>query len=396
MKSFNLNSLVSAAGVLSLALTPALGADSTMDLFKVTAGHCMDGSPAAYYFRASSNESTTWVVSMEGGGACYTQPTCEARSRSDLGSSAKYGSTWSPTKPIDAILVGDPAYNPDFASANVVYVPYCSGDTHRGQQNTTSSKTWGFYFSGHLNFKAIVEDIKVKHASSFAKMERILLTGGSAGGIGTFYNADWLASVIPSSATLKAAPLAGWFFAGNYPDQVSQGRAWQPPSNYPDFSAGRATDRSNSTVQTQDLWLPLVPTKCAAAQRPGEESHCSTVHVAYPYIATPLYVMENMYDKDQIEQQGQMPNSATTTESGKAYLRYMGLGMRNSTHVLKKGDGIFLPSCFLHGGGLGVGGSTTIGGHQSGKVLGDWFHDRDVQDVLVLRDSCDAANDGLP
>ena len=63
MKVLNLATVLSAAGILSLASSPgALGADSTMDLFKVTAGHCMDGSPAAYYFRASSNESTTWVI----------------------------------------------------------------------------------------------------------------------------------------------------------------------------------------------------------------------------------------------------------------------------------------------------------------------------------------------
>lgn len=218
-------------------------------------------------------------------------------------------------------------------------------------------------------------------------------------------------------------------FAGNYPDQVSEGRPWQPPSIYPDYTAGRATDRSNSTVQ--DIWLPILPTKCAEAQRPGEESHCGTVHVLYPYIVSPLYVMENMYDSFQVTSSGEMPESAINTESGKAYLRYMGvrcirregkkvgggrgrgrrqdnlspqisrllelqLGMRNSTSVLKEGDGIFLPSCYNHVGGLGVGGSTTIHGHESGKVLGDWFYDREVQDVLVLRDSCDAANDGLP
>ena len=86
-----------------------------------------------------------------------------------------------------AILVGVALQSSTSRSATLTDSIHssCPITTDRGQQNSTSSKTWGFYFSGHLNFKAIVEDIKLKHASSFAKMERILLTGSSAGGIGT-------------------------------------------------------------------------------------------------------------------------------------------------------------------------------------------------------------------
>jgi hypothetical protein len=43
------------------------------------------------------------------------------------------------------------------------------------------------------------------------KAMHVLLSGGSAGGIGTLYNVDYLAAQLPA-ATVKAAPNAGWFF----------------------------------------------------------------------------------------------------------------------------------------------------------------------------------------
>ena len=38
----------------------------------------------------------------------------------------------------------------------------------------------------------------------------MLLTGGSAGGVGTFLNVDWLAKALPQ-AVVKGAPNAGWW-----------------------------------------------------------------------------------------------------------------------------------------------------------------------------------------
>lgn len=368
-------------------------ADSTMSLFKVDAGYCMDGSPAAYYWRASLRNSTTWVISLEGGGACYDQKTCTGRSKGHLGSSKNYSATMEPKS---GVLSADSGVNPDFADANMVYVPYCSSDTHRGTQNESSRSTWGFYFSGHLNLVAIVNDVKSRHPALFSQMRSMLLTGGSAGGIGTIYNADWLSSVIPSTVTFKAAPLAGWFFAGNYPDQASAGHAWAPPSLYSDFTKGNPTDPTLRSSVVAALWKPIQPDACTTAQRPGEEYHCSTVHVAYHYVNTPMYIMENMYDTNQLEAQGGLPHTDINTEAGKAYIRYFGRGMRNSTALLKPGDGIFLASCLDHGGGLGVGGMTSIGGEFSGKVLGDWFFGRRMNAGLTLRDTCDATHGELP
>merc|ERR1712176_834988 len=71
--------------------------------------------------------------------------------------------------------------------------------------------------------------------------------------------------------------------------------------------------------------------------------------------------------------------------------------MRNSTHQVvehplgKKGDGLFLPSCFLHGT---LYTETKLSGFSALEGLGDWFFGRGkVPRVLV--DNC-KMQDGLP
>ena len=123
------SSLLLALFGISAIINPAHAAvNSTMTLTKVPAGRCMDGTPAAYYFRASpSGAAGLWVMSLEGGGGCHDQVKCTQRSKTALGSSKSYKDAIQPNK---GWMSADPALNPDFHDANLVYVPYCSSDTH--------------------------------------------------------------------------------------------------------------------------------------------------------------------------------------------------------------------------------------------------------------------------
>ena len=68
----------------------------------------------------------------------------------------------------------------------------------------------GLYFSGHLVFTHVIQHLTAN--LSFADAQNILLTGVSAGGLGTFMNANWLHEEImkhakdPEAVTMKAAP----------------------------------------------------------------------------------------------------------------------------------------------------------------------------------------------
>ena len=56
--------------------------------------------------------------------------------------------------------------------------------------------------------------------------KNVLLSGCSAGGEGTFVNTDWIYNKLltyNANIRYKAAPVAGWFYAGNCTDEQSPG-----------------------------------------------------------------------------------------------------------------------------------------------------------------------------
>ena len=166
--------------------------------------------PSSYADGCSSDD----VVAFKGGGACFTKSTCDGRAKSALGSSTSYKQTIAGDES-NPIMSSSRTDNPDFYHSNMVYVKYCSSDVHSGNVTKPSPETWNYYFSGHLNFVNIVKHITTTVNPTFAKATSVLLTGGSAGGAGTFVNADWLGSVLPPSTHYRAAPIGGWFFPGD-------------------------------------------------------------------------------------------------------------------------------------------------------------------------------------
>merc|ERR1711871_1724596 len=89
-------------------------------------------------------------------------------------------------------LQPDAATNPDFYGANRVFIPYCTGDLHTGTQTSTSEKTYGLWFSGSVNLRLIIDHLKQSEGLNDAKY--VMLTGESAGGMGTYFQVDKVAS----------------------------------------------------------------------------------------------------------------------------------------------------------------------------------------------------------
>ena len=111
---------------------------------------CTDGTQAGYYFRPSSTASLqSWVVYLEGGGWCWDLKSCEERcgtpgipSNSSLCSS----SVWSQTLDLEGIMEPT-AVLPSLATANKVFVRYCTSDAHMGNAGPSSS-SFGWHFRG--------------------------------------------------------------------------------------------------------------------------------------------------------------------------------------------------------------------------------------------------------
>ena len=258
-------------------------------------GRCMDGSMTGYYHRAGVPD--TYVIFIEGGGGCSSEGTCKAWAK-------KAGSNKNMAKQTSGehygVSVADCSTNPYFCNATAVVVPYCTADEHRGNNTVASEKTWGWIFDGHLNFVAVIEEFIKSRGLGDAK--RVLLSGSSAGGIGTLVNLDWLAARLPN-ADVKGAPTAGWFFPAALPSDLDDVFA---PSDYAHFAAGThgnaasANPDPGSILEDVQNARSVLNQDCVAAQKPDQWWACASAHKQYPYIKTPLYVMENMFDTCQV------------------------------------------------------------------------------------------------
>ena len=149
---------------------------------------CRDGSPTGFGVRLSSS-SDRLVIYLEGGGACFNNETC-THNPSTFGE-ADFAS-WASGSGSGGIFDGDHEDNP-FAGDNVVYVPYCTGDVHAGNQvgvdvpGLLSPQDQSFV--GYANIGLYLERI----VPTFEGASRVVLSGSSAGGFGALFNYDRVA-----------------------------------------------------------------------------------------------------------------------------------------------------------------------------------------------------------
>jgi len=364
-------------------------------------GFCMDGSMAGYYIRTGNNPSL-FVIHLRGGGGCQTEEDCIARNGTEKGSSR----LWEESIKGDRLLDGNCDTNPDFCDAMAVHIPYCTGDAHLGNNTEVSDDTWGFYFDGHANFAAIVEHLIAEYGLGDA--EDVLLTGGSAGSVGAYFNVDWLADRLGPEIAVKGVPNAGWYTPGSLPDDLPSIFA---PSDYDRFVAG---DKGNpfydevvlldgAIVPDRIKMKDLLSSDCLADFAPNEWWACSSLHQAYRYIKSPLFNVHSQYDSNQIfSTQGFAPKDPDESEidSVESYIEMWGKATRaslqqilnNDTETPKNHpDGLFSTSCLSHGTW-----GTLIDGQSWLPIVRDWFFDLGQKTQYYrLMETCTVEEGGL-
>jgi len=112
------------------------------------------------------------------------------------------------------MVTGNSTIDPFFHRASKVFVAYCSSDSHAG--NTTTTRHDGglpavWHFRGKEIIKAVISELMEEH--SLGESETVVLTGGSAGGMATVLNGDWVEKLLPpnSARVYTAYPDAGVF-----------------------------------------------------------------------------------------------------------------------------------------------------------------------------------------
>jgi len=366
-------------------------------------GYCMDGSMAGYYIRPG-NDPSLFVIYLKGGGGCSTEAKCLARNGTKLGSSL----LWEPSILGDRLLDGNCNKNPDFCDGTAVHVPYCTSDAHMGNNTELSDDTWGLYFDGHANFAAIVDHLIA--TSGLGDATHVLLTGGSAGSIGAYFNVDWLADRLGSDVTVKGVPNAGWFNPGSLSDNDLD--EIFAPSDYDRFTAGEKGNLFWDSIQllngtiapdTRKLKEGVLNKDCLAYYAPNEWWACASVHIAYRYIESPLFNIHSQYDSNQIfSTQGLAPENPNQSEieSVEKYIEMWGKATRESLQQILNnetmtpkaypGDGLFSTSCLSHGTF-----GTTIDGLTWLPIVRDWFFNLgEMTPYYRLMESCDDVEEG--
>lgn len=157
---------------------------------------CGDGSPYRFYFYSSGSPNLLFF--FEGGGACWDYDTCSGRAgvlgaAHPNGIPAGYISSFQP-KYVSPIVNGaDPGIplrsRKDLVTKgwSIVYMPYCTGDVHIGNNVATYVDPSGqqppltWRHAGYTNTLAAIDYVK----SQVPAPQKLLVSGFSAGGTAT-------------------------------------------------------------------------------------------------------------------------------------------------------------------------------------------------------------------
>ncbi len=214
---------------------------------------CASGTPTGIGINPHDG-ATELVIYLQGGGECATGDSCWGSSPTATfltGYGANQFAVAGP--PAFPVLDRSNTGNP-MRAANMVFVPYCTGDLHAGSQEVdlsvggTPTQTW---FWGARDLSIFLDRL----VPTFPNVTRIYLSGASAGGYGTVLGYDTVARTfdVPVDAIDDSGPpilapnatqngsLAVWGFVppvgcaspcNTYDAVYAAARALQPASRF--------------------------------------------------------------------------------------------------------------------------------------------------------------------
>ena len=247
---------------------------------------CLDGSVSGYYLEKAVDPSTElkWVLYLNGGGECDSKEGCYSHLQSELGSSDYFKSNYSDSSSW-YFASGYCPYNPSFCTWNHVNVPYCSQDLHSGTREEATAETWDLFFAGHLIIESILDELD---HMGLEKATDIILTGVSAGGLGTYMNIDYIKDRYPN-ARVTAATIAGYYFYATYYEGTNH---TNPEDNIADFT-------TDGMVNLYELYQSYVDESCAKAMQSSSmhPSACMMANYSLPYLKSDIFAVQSLTDK---------------------------------------------------------------------------------------------------
>jgi len=253
-----------------------------------------------------------------------------------------------------------------------VHVPYCTQDLHSGTVTRPGAEQWGLYFSGHLVYKAVLDALDAR--AGLAGATEIILTGASAGGIGTWINLDYTAARYPR-ARVVGAPIAGFYF-------------YVYPYTGPNHTSSELSDFSEGAWPHHvALWQSYANEACVAAQG---AARCMLSNASFPFVASATFATEAGTDQVVLLDHDWLPDQYRDLPPEREYMAEWHANMTVAlSPLLDTADsrhGAFNPACFIHT--TFAHDAPTIGGVSYQTALGNWFFNRTSPAGYKLADSC--------
>lgn len=148
---------------------------------------CGDGSPTGLGINLHPG-ATRALIYLEGGGACWDYGTCDGLIQTSfhLGGydEASFFGLFNSVYLATFFFDRDDDHNP-FRDAHHVFIPYCTGDCHAGDNVVELAGLFPWqsstmHFKGHANMKTFLTHL----VPTFQGVDRVVVAGASAGGIG--------------------------------------------------------------------------------------------------------------------------------------------------------------------------------------------------------------------
>ena len=171
-----------------------------------------------------------------------------------------------------------------------VFMRYCSGDTWTGTNTRESGPgRYDLYFSGHNMVEETLEYMAATYGIGGNHTE-LLLSGASAGGIGTNNNCDFVAEKYPD-LKVSCSPQSGLFFPENTVPE------WQKRVGLDDFDFNHFAG-----VYVSEMFDSFLDRSCVEyAEKVGDRKEwCWDSGYLSRHIDTRVLVAQNFWDQLQV------------------------------------------------------------------------------------------------
>ena len=338
---------------------------------------CLDGSAPTFYVMPGDPEK--FYLHMEGGGWCISLEDCAKRAGTGTGTSKFNAQTTDFQGMVDGwggwYLSNSTSINPMMASWTKVLVNYCDGASWAGN-NATPTYYLGkqLHFRGKANLDGLIESLKADLAFKFATATDVVVSGGSAGGLSTYLHTDTFRAALPPRTKVVGMPDAGFFLD----DPVSVASGWRAGVIW-------AAEVQNTSASANPACLEHY-------SRSGEAWKCFFAQYTAPFVQSPLFALQSMYDAYQTsaEVKSRAPSivnayAANLSATLEASLSLLAVGGADSTATAAFMNGVgtdtvvaatthkngaFLDACWHHSGAWP---SLQINGTTAWDAMAEWY-----------------------